>query len=286
MRKILVTLGLITVGNISFGQTPIRLGYYLDHDYYQNAASTQIDSAKWSVNFYGQHKFLTEKNPTWHKAPQFMIDAHLNVKDIGTFSAMIANDDYSYFNRTTIAVGYSARYEKNGWFLQPGFRIVGNIDNYNLSKIYIPGQTHTDRNKTSLLADLDFGLVMGWKKLQVQVAYNNLSKSELEIERYTILSNKPHWMVNFKYQFDLGDKWELTPFLQMYNERTNTYDIGLQTGMKNNFKFGYQLRLISISHIYHASIQATKGLQIRLAVGHSSIYPDINAQLGLSFKMY
>ena len=286
MKNILFIAVLLCTVKSAWSQTPIRLGYYLDHDYYQNAASTQVDSAKWRMNFYGQHKFLRVENPTWNKAPQFLIDGHFNVKDAGTFSFLVANDNYSYFNRTTLGLGYSTRYEKNGWFLQPGFRIVGNIDNYNLSKIYIPGVTSTDRNQTKLLADIDMGLAMGWKKLEVQLAYNNLCRSELEVQRQTIIQNRPNWLVGFKYQFDLGEKWTLTPFLQAYHERNFTYDVGLQAGVKNRVKFGYQLRLISVSHIYHVNVQATKGLQVRLAVGHSSVYPDVNAQLGVSFKLY
>lgn len=287
MKKSFILLGVTTLINtVLFAQTPIRLNYYLDHNYLQNAASNQLDSAKWKVNFYSQYKFTKDHTPDWKKAPLLAADAHLKVKDVGVISFLISNDNYSYFNRTQLGVGYSYRYEKNGWFLQPGIRVITNFDAVNLSKIHIPNQTFNNNTQLKVLADIDFGLVMGWKNLEVQAAYNNLTKSEYEVKRQTILSNKPNWVVGAKYRFDIGEKWEITPFAQVYHERQMSYDIGIQGGMKNLIKLGYQVRLLNLNHIYHVNVQATKALQIRAAVGHSMLTSDINAELGISYKLY
>ncbi len=287
MKKLLTLCLLILSIQNTFGQTPIRLYNFLEFDYLQNAASTKIDSAKWRFDFNSQYRFLLNTNPTYdHKIPSFVGAAHLRIKDVGTISFLATNDNYSFFNRTSIGIGYSTRYEKNGWFLQPGFRVIGNIDNYNLSKIHISGVESTNRVQTKLLADIDAGLTMGWRKLEVQLAYNNLCKTNLEVNRQTIISNKPNWLINVRYRFDLGEKWELTPFIQMYNERATSYDIGVQTGIKSKFHFGYQIRLINLYNIYHINFNATKDLQIRVAAAHSLLTKDIVAEVGLSYKLY
>lgn len=287
MRNYLIILfASIFIANHSMAQTPIRLNYYLDHDYLQNAASTQLDSAKWRINFYSQYKFTKDKTPDWNKMPQFEVDGHFNVKDVGIISFLVSNDDYSYFNRTQIGVGYSYRYEKNGWFIQPGLRLLANFDAINLSKIIIPNETFDNRTQLRLLGDIDFGLSMGWKNLEVQAAYNNLTRTTYEVKRYTVLADKPNWLIGAKYRFDIGEKWEITPFAQVYNERAFSYDIGVQGGLKNLIKVGYQMRLLNMVNIYHVNIQATKSLQIRAAVGHSLLTTDINAELGISYKLY
>ncbi len=286
MKNIFAILICTVMGSQLMAQTPIRQNYYLDHDYIQNAASNQLDSAKWRINLYSNYKFTKDNTPDWKKAPQIAVDAHIKIKEIGILSFQLSNDNYSYFNRTQIGAGYSYRYEKNGWFLQPGLRVIANFDALNLSKIHIPNETFENRSQLKLLADLDFGIAMGWRNLEVQAAYNNISKTSYEVNRYKVLANKPNWIVGLKYRFDIGEKWEITPFAQVYNERQMSYDLGVQVGMKNLVKVGYQVRLLNLNHIYHVNIQATKALQIRAAVGHSMLMSDINAELGVSYKLY
>lgn len=271
-------------GCLAYGQNPFRPNIYFQNmNYYNVAAGIQDTSARYQVSAYTRYKF-TDNGGTWNKAPNLFLNHIGYIDRISSFySASYIYDNYSFYDRHTIYLGYSHELKlPKTHRLSFGVRGVFNFDYVKWDRLPEPGNP-ADRS-LYFTPDLDLGIQYRVKGFTLGVSLKNVIGNRKKIYGEILLKNQRQLYGNVSYAFNIKNKVTIAPFALVYLERNFGFDLGLYLGFFDRAAVSYAFRLKEFRHVYTLNVRIYKGLRIALAADHSSIYKDVNADLMLGYN--
>lgn len=264
-------------------QIPIRLNAYLNEAYLQNPAASSMDSATWKYDLYLQHKFLPDDTPVWQKNPQISASIH-HQKNKNIFSFLYFYDAYSYFTLNSLNLGYSRMLSAGNWEIQPAIRVGTSIVPFDLHPLHLPDVTGQDK-ELDYLFHIDLGARFKRRNLEVQFAYNNLGNSTI-VRTYELMRTRPYWLGNIRYHFQIGQRWEINPFVQIYHETISSFDLGAQIGLKDKLTYAYSFRIANLNSFHALNYRVNPQFSLRASYGNSLLYADQMLEIGFTHRFY
>jgi len=284
MKTYPIVAAIILLSMASNAQNGIRPNIYLQDMQYYNPASVAIDSNHISQTaLYGKYKSVDNENNIWHKPMNIWLSHTGRIRSSPSFYTIsYVNDQYSFFSRNTLYVGYIRQVKIGGSYLNYGGRVVANMDVIDWNKFVLP---HS-RNGTTLRLnpDIDAGLAYQYRRFNAGLGFKNLIGTTTRIEGATLLKNQHEVNFNVSYRQPVGGNFSVTPFVLLAHERNTLIDAGLCFTVFNIVRASYALRVNELKSVIVVDADVYKGWSIGVGYDRSSLVSDNNIDFVIRYR--
>ena len=208
MKIRLSILIIVLLPFIGWSQTDPMLNHFMYHtNYYNPAAAGNTDDV--FVGLLARQQWIG-----FDEAPSSqLLNAHVFVpKLLGGVGLTVANDMLGKERTTTARINYAYRQR-----LGDDVRLSAGL-NFGIANYYVKAnelryqqtgdQSAFNTNESQVKADVGFGLELYAKGFTLGVALTHLQKS---LKNSTVFSNPRHYYAYAKYDWQLGEKWLVSP---------------------------------------------------------------------------
>lgn len=285
MRAFFLLLSVLLFSLELTAQNSIRPNIYLQDMQYYNPAAVAIDSNQFSQTaVYGKYKAVDNEDDSWKKPMTVWLSHAGRIGRSSSFYTIsYVNDVYSFYNRNALYVGYlkQKRIGKSS-SLSFGGRIVGNLDAIHWDKFKLPNDQSGSTRRFN--PDLDLGITYQFKRLKAGLGVKNVLANASKIAGSTLLKNHREFNVHVSYQQNIGNRFALTPFMLLANERSTLIDAGLSFLVLNKIRAAYALRVNELKSVLTLDVDVYKGVSIGMAYDRSSLVSDNNFDVVLRYR--
>lgn len=252
--------------------------YYQDMLFYNPAALPDMEefSNRFLLNTRSK---IIEENPVFEGRTS-IIGNFLTVNEENSrfFQAGFMIDRYSFFNRNSIYVGIGQSFSLGE---HSSITFAGNVtmhtDLINWSNFSLP---HNETgNSFRLSPDLDVGTQFRWKNLKLGGSIKNIIGISQNLEGSDIINTKRVVVLNTSYDFHIGQKVTLAPYVLFYQETRNELDAGLFFSYAKMLNASYLLRVNELRSIFTVESRIINGFSLGVSYDTSPLLPDNNLDI-------
>ena len=238
-----------------------------------------------SIDLYGKYQFTD--NDIWRKDMNMIVSYVGRSKGLdGFYMASYSYDNYSYFNRHTLSIGYGMVWSFSGnRSISIGVRSPFNFDNIKWFELY--NSTQDTHNRSLFVTpDIDIGAEYRFKNTRLGISVRNLAGTKRRLQNdEIILTNRRQLFFDIAQRFSLSQKVDIESHLSAYFERNITADIGLTLTYGKKYNFLYNFRLIEFRHIAGFLIDdIIKGINFGVVYDISHLHTDHNLDFVIGVK--
>lgn len=281
MKKLLL-IGLLGISCGTFSQSLIRQDMYFKNMNYINAAAGLSDTNfSNDLQLYMIHRFVP--NSSYTKAPNVFLNYIGQIDKIkGSVNVGYVYDQYSFFDRHLLQLGYATHLKKGNHQFDVGLRAVMNLDYLKDRSVY-EGNDVTDIKSAYLLPDLDFGFQYRIKGFTFGLAAKNLFRNNV-VNTYKLFENERIFYSNISYTHSFGQNFQLSIFTLPAYTTSFQIDLGLDAVFWNRVDVAYLFRLKELRHVYKASVNITKRIYTGLSFSHSHLTSDYTGNFMFGYR--
>lgn len=284
-RAILLTgILLVIILKIS-GQNNLNPNIYFQDMNYYNPSSIPMDtSATYFVSAYTKYKFVENDPEIWNKRASVFLNHIGQLPNKRSFySIAYLNDDYSYFNRNGLYLGYIHRIKwgKTSSLSFSG-RAIFNFDVIQWNKLKLP--VSESGYSLKMRPDIDLGMEYKVRGFVLGASSQNVIASSLKTEGAVLIRNKRAYVFNTSYLFNIGRHFKVAPFALVRWERAWASDAGVYASAFNFVKVSYAFRVKELRHIYAIDCRTLKNLFLGVSFDTSRLIPDNNLDVVLKYQ--
>lgn len=281
MKKLLLIAFFgISVG--TFSQSLIRQDMYFNNMNYINAAAGLADTNfNNDLQLYLLHRFVPNNSSV--KAPNIFLNYIRRIDKIkGSINAGYVYDQYSFFDRHLLQLGYATHLKKGNHRFDIGLRAVMNLDYLKDRSVYESNDA-TDIKGAYLLPDLDFGFQYRIKGFTLGLAAKNLFRNNV-INTYKLFENERIFYSNLSYTHVFGRNFQLSVFTLPSYTTSFQVDVGLDAVFWNKVDVAYFFRLMELRHVYKVAVNISKQLYTGISFGHSHVTSDYTGNFMFGYR--
>lgn len=281
MKKLLL-IALLGISFGTFSQSLIRQDMYFNNMNYINAAAGVSDTNyNNDVQLYLIHRFVP--NNSYTKAPNVFLNYIGKIDKIkGSINVGYVYDNYSFFDRHLLQLGYATHLRKGNHHFDIGLRAVMNLDHLKDRSVY-EGNDVTDIKGTYVLPDLDFGFQYRIKGFTFGLASKNLFRNNV-VNTYKLFENERIFYSNISYTQPIGKNFQLSIFTLPSYTTSFQIDLGLDAVFWKRAEVAYLFRLKELRHVYRVSVNITKKMYTGLSFSHSHVNSDYTGNFMFGYK--
>lgn len=282
MKKLLLIV-LLGSSFQTFSQSLIRQDMYFNNMNYINAAAGISDTAfNNDIQLYMIHRFIPN-NSSWKKAPNVFLNYISKIDKIkGSINVGYVYDNYSFFDRHLLQVGYARHLKKGNHHFDVGLRAVMNLDHLKDRSVF-EGNDATSIKGAYFLPDIDFGFQYRIKGFTFGISAKNLLQNNV-VNTYQLFKNERIFYSNISYTHSFGEKFQLSIFTLPSYTTSFQIDLGLDALLWNKVDIAYLFRLKELRHVYRASVNITKSIYTGLSFSHSHVASDYTGNFMFGYR--
>lgn len=274
MKKLYFLLTAFLLPFFGFCQNQIRpSAYYQDMLFYNPAALPEMEEFESRFLLNARNRFIDENAVFEGRTSLIGNFLTVNKEKSSYLQAGFMTNQYSFFNRNSLYFGAGKSYKLGDHSsITFGGNVTMHTDLINWSNFQLP---HSETgNSFRLSPDLDFGTQFQWKNLKLGGALKNIIGLSQNLEGSEIINTKRVVVFNTSYDFHIGQKFILAPYVLFYQEVRNELDVGLFLNYDRMINVSYLIRVNELRSIFTFESRVIQGFSIGASYDTSPLLPD------------